>query len=107
LAGLFAEWVDGDPEFERLAPVPFSVVCFRARPRALGGDDVAVNELNERLMAAVNASGDVFLSHTRLNGLVTLRLAIGSLRSELRHVARAWALLRSNLDVLTASIPGS
>jgi hypothetical protein len=43
----------------------------------------------------------VFLSHTRLNGLVTLRLAIGNLRSESRHVERAWALLRSNLVLMT------
>jgi aromatic-L-amino-acid/L-tryptophan decarboxylase len=101
LAHLFAQWVDADPDFERLAPVPFSVVCFRARPRALGSDDQALNELNERLMAAVNDSGEVFLSHTRLRGLVTLRLAIGSLRSEARHVARAWALLRSALERMT------
>ena len=101
LARLFAGWVDDDPDFERLAPVPFSLVCFRARPRSLQGDEDAVSSLNERLLAAVNDSGDVFLSHTRLHGRVALRLAIGGHRSEERHVARAWALLKSNLVLMT------
>lgn len=100
LARLFAGWVDADDHFERLAPVPFSVVCFRARPPRLQTNDTALDDLNERLMAAVNASGEVFLSHTRLNGRIALRLAVGSLRSEARHVARAWDLLRSHAEMM-------
>jgi aromatic-L-amino-acid decarboxylase len=100
LARLFAAWVDAHPSFERLAPVPFSVVCFRARPTALAGDATALDRLNERLLDAVNASGDVFLSHTRLNGAFTLRLAIGHLRTTERHVCRAWELLQAELGRL-------
>ena len=84
LARLFGEWVDASDRFERVAPIPFSVVCFRAK-----GSDT----LNERLLDAVNRSGEVFLSHTRLNGRFCLRLAIGNLHTQQHHVARAWALL--------------
>jgi aromatic-L-amino-acid decarboxylase len=100
LAAEFAEWVDADPDWERLAPVPFSTVCFRFRPAALTrrpldpAADSDIDELNAAVMAAVNRSGEVFLSHTRLAGRFTIRLAVGNLRTEERHVARAWALLR-------------
>ena len=94
LARLFAGWVDADPDFERLAPVPFSVVCFRARPRGQERDETELEALNQRLLDAMNATGEVFLSHTKLNGRFTLRLAVGNLRTEERHVARAWELAK-------------
>jgi aromatic-L-amino-acid decarboxylase len=94
LARLFASWVSAEPSFECLAPVPFSVVCFRAVPASVAAADL--DAFNERLLEAVNATGDVFLSHTRLNGAVTLRLAIGHLRTTEAHVARAWELLRQH-----------
>jgi aromatic-L-amino-acid decarboxylase len=104
LARLFAEWVDRDPNFERLAPVPFSVVCFRAYPRELRGHTAAeLDTFNESLLDEVNRSGDVFLSHTRLNGVLTLRLAIGHLNTAERHVARAWELLRTHTEQLVAA----
>ncbi|HSC27530.1 MAG TPA: pyridoxal-dependent decarboxylase [Vicinamibacterales bacterium] len=84
LARLFADWVDSSSDFVRLAPVPFSVVCFRA-----DGDD----GFNERLLDAVNATGEVFLSHTKLDGRFVLRLAIGNIRTTEAHVRRAWTLL--------------
>jgi len=85
LAQKFAGWVDASTDFERIAPAPFSVVCFRAR---------ATDELNERLLERLNGSGEVFLSHTRLNGQFTLRLAIGNLHTTETHVARAWTLIQ-------------
>jgi aromatic-L-amino-acid decarboxylase len=94
LAQLFSGWVDADPDFERLAPVPFSVVCFRARPHAFSGTADELDGFNARLLDAVNATGDVFLSHTRLNQRFALRLAVGHLRTTEEHVARAWSLLR-------------
>jgi aromatic-L-amino-acid decarboxylase len=92
LANVFAGWVDSSSEFERLAPVPFSVVCFRARPSGVH-DEPALERLNTRLMNDVNATGEVFLSHTKLNGRFTLRLAVGNLHTTERHVRRAWELL--------------
>lgn len=97
LAQRFAGWVDEHPDFERVAPVPLSVVCFRARPHGRPWDEPALERLNARLLEAVNASGDVFLSHTKLANRYILRLAIGHFRTEERHVARAWELLGHEL----------
>ena len=100
LAREFAGWVDADARFERLAPVPFSVVCFRAVPSGIAAVDLDI--FNQRLLDAVNATGEVFLSHTRLNGVLTLRLAVGHLRTTEAHVRRAWDLLRQHADALAA-----
>jgi aromatic-L-amino-acid decarboxylase len=101
LAQTFAEWVDASPDFERLAPVPFSVVCFRARPNGIEMSDSEIDAFNERLMAAVNATGEIFISHTKINGAIALRLAIGNLRTKREHIARAWDLLRAHTAELT------
>ena len=95
LAESFAGWVDAAPDWERLAPVPFSTVCFRHVPPTLAGDDAAIDTHNAAVMDAVNRSGEMFLSHTKLRGRFTIRLAIGNLRTERRHVERAWVLLRT------------
>ena len=100
LARLFADWVDTSAEFERLAPVPFSVVCFRACPASQTDVPAEIDNLNARLLDAVNATGDVFLSHTRLKGRFALRLAVGHVRTTERHVARAWELLQQQLTAL-------
>ena len=88
LARLFASWVETGDRFELAAPVPFSVVCFRLRGEASDED-------NARVLDAVNASGDVFLSHTKLDGRYSLRLAIGNLHTAEVHVRRAWDLLNT------------
>jgi aromatic-L-amino-acid decarboxylase len=106
MAQAFGRWVDADPDFERLAPVPFSTVCLRYRPHELAGheNDAAIaarlDELNARLMDAVNRSGEVFLSHTRLAGRFTIRVALGHIRGEDRHAARAWELLQREAAAL-------
>jgi aromatic-L-amino-acid decarboxylase len=92
LARLFAGWVDESTTFERMAPAPFSVVCFRAR--ASSSDERAAELLNTRLLDAVNATGEIFLSHTRLNGQFVIRLAVGNLHTTEEHVRRAWSLLQ-------------
>jgi aromatic-L-amino-acid decarboxylase len=102
LARLFAEWVDADPGFERVAPVPFSVVCFRARPDGLAGSDAGLDAFNARLLDEVNATGDVFLSHTRLDGRFVLRMAVGHLRTREEDVSLAWRLLKEHADRLQA-----
>ncbi|HEY8468804.1 MAG TPA: pyridoxal-dependent decarboxylase [Longimicrobiales bacterium] len=93
LARLFASWVDDAPDFERLAPANFSVVVFRYHPPGHpGGEDL--DAINEGLLHRVNATGEVFLSHTRVNGRYAIRLAVGNLRTTEAHVRRAWELLR-------------
>jgi aromatic-L-amino-acid decarboxylase len=81
LAHEFAEWVKNDDRFEVVAPVPLNLVCFRYR----GGDDD-----NQRLMDRLNQSGDLYLTHTRLNGRLVLRFCVGQTNTEKRHVDRAW-----------------
>ena len=93
LAREFAAWIDEHPDFERLAPVPFSAVCFRYRPRGVD-DEAELERLNGKLLDAVNAAGRVFLSHTKLAGRYTIRLAIGNAATGERHVAQAWEALK-------------
>ena len=97
LARLFASWVDESENWERLAPVPFALVCFRACPPGAENLDV----LNEALMNAVNATGEAFLSHTKLNGKFTLRLSVGSIRVEERHIFKIWELLNRCLTEIS------
>jgi aromatic-L-amino-acid/L-tryptophan decarboxylase len=104
LARLFASWVDDDPDFERLAPVPFSVVCFRWKPAGVNLTEEALETLNARLLDAVNASGEIFLSHTKLDGRYTLRVAIGHIRTARSHVERAWDLLRQHARQIAAEM---
>ncbi len=90
LAQQFARWVDADPRFERVAPVPFSVVCFRVKPK----DGKASDDLNRAVLEKVNADGRIFLSHTSLNGQIVLRVAIGNLRTSEEDLRVAWELLK-------------
>ncbi len=101
LAQVFAGWIDGAADFERLAPVPFSTVCFRCHPRGL--DDVErLNALNERLMEQVNASGEIYISHTKLHGRFTMRCAIGNIRTTEQHIRRLWELLQEGAAQLAS-----
>ena len=92
LARLFPGWVDGAPGWERLAPVPFSTVVFRLRPADT--PDEEADRLNERVLERVNATGEAFLSHTRIRGRFALRLAVGNLRTTEQNVRHAWNLLQ-------------
>jgi aromatic-L-amino-acid decarboxylase len=94
LAQEFAGWVDAHPQLERMAPAPFSVVCFRAHPEGTD-DEAALERLNAAVLEKVNASGEVFLSHAKLKGRYCLHLAIGNLATTQRHVRRAFDLVCS------------
>jgi aromatic-L-amino-acid decarboxylase len=85
LAELFEGWVREEPGWDLCAPRPFSVVCFRR-----DGSD----EENEAILERANASGEIFISHTRLNGRYVLRLAVGNERTTEEDVRRAWQVLR-------------
>lgn len=85
-------WIETSQNFELMAPVPFSTVCFRYNPGNKTEEEL--NSLNEKLLEDINASGKIFLSHTKLNGKFTIRLTIGSIRHERRHVEDAWSLTK-------------
>lgn len=84
LTNKFAEWLRADSRFEIVAPVSLNLVCFR-----LAGPDSA----SESLMHKLNASGKISLSHTRLNGMFTLRFCVGQTYTEEEHVRNAWELI--------------
>jgi aromatic-L-amino-acid decarboxylase len=86
LAQTFADWVREDERFELAAPVPLNLVCFRHR----GGDAA-----NEELLKKLNASGKLYLTHTKLASRYTLRMSIGQTHTEERHVRAAWELIQS------------
>ena len=101
LAKLFASWIEVSADWELMAPVPFALVCFRACPKVEGKTEEVqakrLDALNEAIMHGVNATGKAFLSHTKLNDKLTLRLSIGNIRTAERHVRQAWELLNEQL----------
>jgi aromatic-L-amino-acid decarboxylase len=94
LAQQFAAWVQADPRFELAAPAPLNLVCFRHT----GGD-----ALNQQLLDRLNQSGDLYLSHTRLNERLTLRFCVGQTHTQARHVERAWQRIRQVAEELTTA----
>ncbi len=85
MAQEFTAWVEQDERFEIAAPVPLNLVCFRHR----GGD-----EINQQLLERLNQSGDLYLTHARLDDQFTLRVCVGQTHTEFRHVERAWQRIR-------------
>jgi aromatic-L-amino-acid decarboxylase len=93
LALQFADWIKKDDRFELAAPVPLNLVCFRLK----SGDTA-----NQALMDRLNRSGDLYLTHTKLNDRFTLRLSIGQTNTQRRHVERAWQRIRQEVKSLPA-----
>jgi aromatic-L-amino-acid/L-tryptophan decarboxylase len=91
IAKQFADWVKQDERFEIVAPAPLNLVCFRHR-----GSDAS----NQLLMDRLNQSGDLFLTHTRLNNRLTLRLCVGQTYTALRHVENAWKRIQEEAGKL-------
>jgi aromatic-L-amino-acid decarboxylase len=96
LAQEFASWVNAEPGWEVMAPHPLSVVCFRYAPP--GVVEAQRDALNAEILRAVNATGEAFLSHTKVDGHYALRLAIGNLRTQRADVEHAWKLLRGSAE---------
>lgn len=102
LAKLFAGWVSSHPSFEVLAPVEFGTVCFRAHPTTVS-DERVLNILNENLLRAINDRREAFLSHTKLGGMYTLRLAVGHIQTRESHLQNTWELIQRELEKLLAT----
>ena len=106
LAKLFASWIDLNPDFERLAQVHFSVVCFRACPIEIKEKLNSANQnekskienyldkLNAEIINSINSSGRIYISHTKLNEKYTIRYAIGNIRTNEKHIKAAWELIQ-------------
>lgn len=96
LARHFANWVEGDPDFELAAPVRMDVVCFRANPAGMPPEEV--DALNRRLVAQVNGTGRLHLTHTRLGERTTMRIAVANVLTTEQHLTEAWTLIHDALD---------
>lgn len=96
LAQEFAAWVQQSPDFELAAPAPLNLVCFRHK---------ASNDFNQQLLESLNRSGRLYLTHTRLNGRLALRLCVGQTHTEARHVAQAWELIQTTAAQLQDAPP--
>ena len=92
LAQMFKGWVEKHETFELMAPVDFSLVCFRLND---GQNEKALNDLNKKLLESLNRTGRVFLTHTTLREKYVIRLAIASRTTQERHVREAWELITS------------
>ncbi len=92
LAQEFASWVEADDRFEVVVQPPLTLVCFRL---SQGGD-----EANQRLLDALNRTGKLFLTHTKLHDKLTLRFSIGATYTERRHVEQAWELIQQTASAL-------
>jgi aromatic-L-amino-acid decarboxylase len=85
--------IRSDSNFELVAPVNFNLICFRFKPGKITDND-KLNELNEKLLQQINDTGKIYLSHTRLKGVYTLRMVIGQTNVEQRHVDQAWEIIK-------------
>jgi len=93
LAQEFASWVRAHADFELAAPAPLNLVCFRHR----GGDAV-----NQKLMDQLNDSGALYLTHTKLNDRLTLRMSIGQTNTQRRHVEAAWKRIAGTAQAIAS-----
>ncbi len=117
LAQRLRGWIEADEDFELMAPAPLNLVCFRWRPRgrSVGAEPTAaprlgagaalldLDALNERLLRALNDSGQLYLTHTRLAGAYVLRLCVGQTETTEEDVAAAWGIIRETARELTPS----
>jgi aromatic-L-amino-acid/L-tryptophan decarboxylase len=93
LARELAGWIEADPDFELMAPVPFGLACFRWRPP--GRTEEELDALNARLLTAVNAGRRRHLTHTRLGGRYVIRLVVGQRTTEREDVVAAWEAVKA------------
>jgi aromatic-L-amino-acid decarboxylase len=92
-AGELARQIKQSSDFELFEPQNMGLVCFRYQPPG-ESDAEKRNRLNEKLMQTLNASGRIYLTHTKVEGLVTLRLVVGQTNVTRKHVQDAWKLIR-------------
>lgn len=92
IASELAEMISGELDFELLAPVNLNTVCFRYNPAGIPNDEV--NRINEELNHRLNDSGMIYLTHTKLKGNYTLRMVTAQTNVTLRHVEKAWNLIK-------------
>jgi aromatic-L-amino-acid/L-tryptophan decarboxylase len=99
LAQELKSWIEDNDQFELLAPVLFNLVCFRFHPKGVDHTD-ELNKLNEQLLLELNATGKMYISHTKLNGMYSLRMVTGQTNVRSEHVMNAWKLICEKAEYL-------
>jgi aromatic-L-amino-acid decarboxylase len=89
MAQQFASWIQSSGHFELITKPPLNLICFRLR---------GTDEENLALMHAINKEGEIYFTHTKLNGRIVLRLCIGQTNTEAKHVDHAWEIMRKNAE---------
>ncbi|SFE42284.1 pyridoxal phosphate-dependent decarboxylase family protein [Thermoflexibacter ruber] len=97
LANYFAEQLFKNPDFELIAPISLNLVCFRYKPAHVQ-DEQVLEVINKKIMDNLNASGKVFLTHTKLRGIFTLRVVIGQTFVNQSHVDNLLALINAQIE---------
>jgi aromatic-L-amino-acid decarboxylase len=98
LAQMLKQWIEDDQNFELMAPVDFSLVCFRLKPRSRSENDSS--ELNRQLLENVNQTGKTLLTHTTLKGKYVIRFCVGQRTTNTEHVIRTWKLITEKAEML-------
>jgi len=98
LAQTLKQWIEDDPRFEVMAPVDFSLVCFRCNPKSMS--EQQLDELNRRLLESVNQTGKTLLTHTMLKGRYVIRFCIAQRTTREEHVRRVWKLITEEAEKL-------
>jgi aromatic-L-amino-acid decarboxylase len=93
LAQLFADWIKADSRFELAAPVMMGVVCFRLKTATPGDSDT----VNSAIVEAINASGRAYLTQTKLNGRIAMRIGLGNVLTTEKHLQNVWDLIKKTV----------
>jgi len=101
LARWLKQTIESSEDFELLAPVNYSLVCFRYHPEAVA-DEEKLNQINQQLLQKVNETGRLYITHTKTAGKYTLRMVIAQTYVERHHVEAAWSLIRKTAEQLSA-----
>ncbi|XVE48492.1 hypothetical protein DITRI_Ditri01bG0006000 [Diplodiscus trichospermus] len=119
MAKLFQHLVECDQRFEVVAPRNFAMVCFRVLPTALEKkqigfeksdyqtrhlDEENANEFNRKLLESVNASGEVYMTHTVVEGIYVIRFAVGASLTEDKHVIKAWKVVQETANAILTTM---
>ncbi len=95
---MFRDFIEESEDFELMAPVPFSVICFRFNPGRKISDEDELEKINSDLMEKINSTGKLFLSHTKLRGKYIIRYAVGNINTNEDHIKKAWELISSSAE---------
>jgi len=96
LALILKQWINDDPRFELMAPVDFSLVCFRYNPKNMSEQQLDTS--NKRLIESVNQTGKTLLTHTKLKGRYVIRFCIGQRTTREEHIRRIWNLITEKTE---------